>query len=547
MRYKGWAITILFLRCASMSTHITWPLFTKFITDALVVYEQTHHIDWTNILWIMVLGFVGWFGTDLPDIAARIISGPIVPRIRADVRTLVMEDLYHQSQQFYHDNFSASISSSLRDLSEAVSDIAFEIIFQFIPAFLIVITLSAIFCKMNVGYIILMAVWTVIQVAVIYKTRRKSQDKSATFANYRSSLYSKIIDSLSNHLTVRNFGATKQEQEHIIHAEEELIRARINVVNYTQKAELFTAFIEAAFVFFGFMAIYMWLFQQGKATAGDLMFLIGGIWGLMKTVNDISERMLWLYEQVGIAQQAIRKILVPHSVTDKLNANMLEVTSPTIRVENLGFGYYKEKPILRNVNLTIGSGEKIGLVGYSGAGKTTFVHLLMRFYDATEGRILIHGQDITEVTQESLRQNIALIPQDITLFHRSLRENIRIAKPDANDAQIIQACELAGAHDFIMTLPLQYETMVGERGIKLSGGQRQRIAIARVLERIADPDSGRGNLGTRFHDRTKYPGRAGQSHVGPHDDGHCAPPFDLTKYGPHFGVRSGADRRRRIA
>lgn len=484
-RHWQWALLVALLRMVSLSTHVSWPLFTKYATDYLILFHDSGHIDWNMMFWIMALGFVGWFGTDLPDITARLISGKSVAQIRAYMRTLVLGDMYKQSQQFFHDRFSGSISSSLRDLSESVSDIAYEVVFQFIPAIVLVLCLSAIFLQMHVGYIILMALWMLAQVLIIVVTRKKSQDKSASYANARTELFGKIIDSLSNHLSVRSFGAQELEQKEIRLVEDKTTESRVNVVRYAEKIDIVVAFIEAGFVFFGFIGVYMYLFQKGQATPGDLMFVINGAWGLMTTFNQITSRMLWLYEQIGVGQEAINKILVPHTVQDKPGATDIRMKDGGLAIRDVDFYYNKDKPIINKLSLTIPGGQKVGLIGYSGAGKTTFVNLLMRFYDANSGTIKMDGQNIEDVTQESLRRNIAMIPQDIALFHRSLADNIRIARSDATDGEIIEAARLAGAHDFISELPQKYETLVGERGIKLSGGQRQRIAIARAFLKAA--------------------------------------------------------------
>jgi ATP-binding cassette subfamily B protein len=483
--YWPWALTVLLLRLGTMSTEITWPLFTKFILDELGSYQNVLHVDWHRMGLILTIGFVAWICTDLPDIAARLLSGREKVIIRADMRKVVLHDLYTQSQKFFHDRFAGSISTSMRDLSEAVSDITNDIVTEFIPALILVACLSAIFFSIHPLYVVLIVTWIAIQLSIIFKTQNKTQDNSSAYARERSELFGKIIDSLSNHMAVRSFGMHHNEKRHIEKAELLTIRARVNAVRYTEIIEITTSVVEVCFVFFGFIAVYLYLFTQGKATPGDFIFLIGGIWGVTNSVNQVSQKLLTFYDQVGVAREAIAKILAPHDITDLMNANWLEVTQSTIDVKDLHFSYNAERPILQGVSFTIKSGEKIGIVGYSGAGKSTLVYLLMRFYEATKGEIFIQGQEIRSVTQESLRHNIALIPQDITLFHRSIRDNIGIAREEATVDDIIKAAKLAGAHDFIIALPEGYDTMVGERGIKLSGGQRQRIAIARAFLKAA--------------------------------------------------------------
>jgi ATP-binding cassette, subfamily B, bacterial len=485
LRYKEWSVTVFLLRCAAISEKISWPLFMKLITDELVIIHQNGAVDWVRMGLLLALGFSLWLLADMGDIAANIISGRRLAAMRADIRLFVLHDLYKQSQQFFHDRFTGSISTSLRDLSETTSDILNEVVYQILPAFLPFFVLGIMFFDMYPGYIALMGVWMVLQVTLVYLTKQKAQQKSREYGDHRSELYGKLIDSVTNYLSVSSFTAHTMEHERISKAENVVIDKRADVVNYTQYIYLATATLEVVFVFGGFVLMYLYLFIHGRATVGDFMFMMMGIYGLMSVVKQISNRVFWLYEQIGIGQEAIEKIIVPHQIQDAENAAQLEVKDAVVSIQDLNFQYLKDKPVLKNVNFTIENGQKVGLVGYSGAGKTTFVSLLMRFYDITSGSITIDGQDIRNVTQESLRRAIALIPQDTTLFHRSLMENIRIARPEATDEEIFEAARLAGAHEFIMNQAKQYDTLVGERGIKLSGGQRQRIAIARAFLKAA--------------------------------------------------------------
>jgi ATP-binding cassette subfamily B multidrug efflux pump len=185
-------------------------------------------------------------------------------------------------------------------------------------------------------------------------------------------------------------------------------------------------------------------------------------------------------------QEGILSIAVPHEMTDEPDAKPLVVSRGEIRFDDVSFGYGREVGVLQDLSLTIRAGERVGLVGHSGAGKSTLVNLLLRFFDPEQGRILIDGQDIAHVTQETLRAQIAMVTQDTSLLHRSIRENIRYGRPDATDAEIVRAAERAHAHDFILDLEdwnkrTGYDAHVGERGVKLSGGQRQRVALARVI------------------------------------------------------------------
>ena len=187
------------------------------------------------------------------------------------------------------------------------------------------------------------------------------------------------------------------------------------------------------------------------------------------------------HQAVGKCKQSLACLIVPQEIKDKKDAQNLVITKGQITFTDVKFHYKGTEPLFQKKSVTIEAGQKVGLVGYSGGGKSTFVNLILRFYDVTDGHILIDGQDIRNITQDSLRSNIAMIPQDPSLFHRTLMENIRYGRIEATDEEVIQAAKKAHAHEFISKLPQGYESPVGERGVKLSGGQRQRIAIARAI------------------------------------------------------------------
>lgn len=485
LHYKGWSVITLLLRSIALSEKLLWPLFIKILTDALVLANATGVTDWDKIIWTLVFGLTVWALPEISEVASNIISGRRLATMRANIRLFILADLYKQSQQFFHDRFAGSISTSMRDVSESVSDVLNEVMTQVLPAVIVFFVTAYVFFQLDKAYTIVLGFWMMAQIAVIFFTKKISQKKSRDYADQRSEMFGKLIDSVTNYLSVASFTAHAMEHHQIREAEDEVIDKRSAVVNYTQLVYLGSSVLEICTVFFGFLPIYLYLFAHGRATVGDLMFTIMGVYGMMSIVRQISNRVFWLYEQIGIGQEAIRKIVVPRQIEDKADATELQISKARIDIDHLDFHYLPDRPVLRDVSFSIEGGQKIGLIGYSGAGKTTFVNLLMRFYDITGGRILIDGQDIREVTQQSLRRAIALIPQDTSLFHRSLRENIRIARPEATEEEIITASKRAGAHEFIMSQQHQYDTLVGERGIKLSGGQRQRIAIARAFLKAA--------------------------------------------------------------
>ena len=234
--------------------------------------------------------------------------------------------------------------------------------------------------------------------------------------------------------------------------------------------------------------VTLWLWMQGRVGVGA----VAAATAMALRLNGISHWVMWefasLFEHVGTVRDGMTILSRPHTVVDAPDAKPLEVSHGEIRFDNMSFAYgvgNTNKNVIEKLNLTIHAGEKIGLVGRSGAGKSTVVNLLLRFYDIRDGRILIDGQDIARVTQDSLRTHVGMVTQDTSLLHRSVRENIIYGRPDASDAEMIAAAKRAEAHEFILQLTDPagrhgYDAHVGERGVKLSGGQRQRIAIARV-------------------------------------------------------------------
>lgn len=223
------------------------------------------------------------------------------------------------------------------------------------------------------------------------------------------------------------------------------------------------------------------LYGKGLVSIGDFALILGlsmelghMMWYTMYQVDQFNQAL-------GKARQSLNALVIPHEIQDKKNASQLIVTQGQIEFSKVKFHYQGGYSLFQNKSVTIEAGQKVGLVGYSGSGKSTFVNLILRLYEVVDGQILIDDQNLSEVTQESLRQAIAMIPQDPTLFHRSLMDNIRYGRKKASDEEVILASKKAHAHEFISLLPEGYETLVGERGVKLSGGQRQRIAIARAI------------------------------------------------------------------
>ncbi|QLH42303.1 MAG: ABC transporter ATP-binding protein [Coxiellaceae bacterium] len=295
-----------------------------------------------------------------------------------------------------------------------------------------------------------------------------------------STMGGKIVDVLTNILNVRLFARAQFETEYLAKfQQDEIVKAK-KAMWVTELTRIGLG-ISGLMLIFGmiFTLLYGWIHQW--VTLGDFtqvgmqtFWVLGWVWY-------VSYQIALFAREAGTISDALSLVRQSHDIVDAKNAIKLVVPSGQIRFESVSFEYHKNRPVFSCLNVTIAAGQKVGLVGFSGSGKSTFVNLILRFYDVKSGRILIDGQDIAQVTQDSLRQQIAMIPQDPSLFHRSLLENIRYGRLDATDAEVMRAAKLAHCDEFIEKLDAGYDSLVGERGIKLSGGQRQRIAIARAI------------------------------------------------------------------
>src|SRR5216683_2919459 len=311
------------------------------------------------------------------------------------------------------------------------------------------------------------------------------RNRSRRMSELRAALTGRIVDSYTNILTVKLFARPRDEDD--------FVRAGVDehTAAFRRQLRLITAFgttlaaLNAAMVV-STGAVAIWLWTGGRISIGTIAMALPLTWQIANIAGWVAQNVTAIFENVGVVQDGMRSIAAPRQLPDRADAATLRVERGGVRFEGLRFGYGTERGVIRGIDLAIAPGERVGLVGPSGAGKSTLVNLLLGFYAPEAGRILIDGQDIAGVTQESLRARIAMVTQDTSLLHRSIRENIRYGRPVASEAEIRDAAARAHALDFIEGLEdwqgrCGFDAHVGERGVKLSGGQRQRIAIARVI------------------------------------------------------------------
>ena len=316
--------------------------------------------------------------------------------------------------------------------------------------------------------------------AVVFTLARRGTPLHRVHAEQAAGVDGELVDVISNFSVMRAFGATAREQARLAGTIGVEMASRRRSLYYMEHLRLIhavlTALLTAGVVGAGVM---LWL--DGQATVGDLVLLTSLAFTSLHGTRDLAVSLVDLTQYLARLEEAIGALLLPQELPDAPRAIVLPSGPRHVTFEDVSFSYPGRTPVLENFNLTLAPGQRVGLVGYSGAGKSTVLSLLQRFHDVSGGRIAIDGHDIRDITKTSLRDILALVPQDISLLHRTVRENLCYGRPGATDAQMLAAAGTARCREFIEALPQGFDTMVGDRGVMLSGGQRQRLAIARAL------------------------------------------------------------------
>ncbi len=402
------------------------------------------------------------------------------PFIRVAITAKAFDCVQNYSYSFFQNTHSASIISKIKGITDGYTNIWQVIYFRLSNSLLqIIITIFAL-AFVNIWIFIFIMIWSLLFITIMmsFSIKIKKLSKITTDSKHKSA--GLIGDNITNIFSVFSFASKKRDLENI----ENFLTKDTAQKDYVQiimemKAAIFGGimYILMMIILFIFMIN---LHKNGLITTGTFVFVmtlayrfVDEIWGLVMQIGDFMNK-------IGDFRSSFSIINTPDQIIDKQNAEEIVVNAGEINIKNISFSY-GEKNIFNNLNLHIKAGQKIGLVGSSGAGKSTLVSLLVKNFLLNEGSICIDNQDIADFTSDSVRSQISVIPQDIMLFHKTIYQNILYAKPDSTEEEVFEAAKKANIHDFIMQLPQEYSTEVGERGVKLSGGQRQRIAIARAI------------------------------------------------------------------
>jgi ATP-binding cassette subfamily B protein len=407
-----------------------------------------------------------------------------VPSLLNQIDRTLLDYTLHHSHQFFQERLAGTLSKQFFHLVDGIEKIISSSACHLLRATSLLLMAFVLAYQVNFVFLGVFIVWSIAFFGISIPMSKKLTTLSEDQAAKESVLGGQIIDSLTHSFSVSLFARRKQE----------ITRRGTALSNYKkayQNKELYALIMHS--VQWGLLVVMMtfstycllYLYGKNSVTVGDFALIVGlametghMMWFTMSEVDEFNKA-------VGRCKQSLKSLILPIEIPDKPNATVLSCTHGQITFDKVNFHYKGGETLFQNQSIEIKVGQKVGLVGYSGGGKSTFVNLILRLYEVTDGTILIDRQDIRDVTLDSLRANIAMIPQDPSLFHRSLMENIRYGRIDATDEEVIEAAKKAHAHEFIMALPQGYDSLVGERGIKLSGGQRQRIAIARAILKAA--------------------------------------------------------------
>ncbi len=405
------------------------------------------------------------------------VSSRIQPVMRNKISETLTGYTYQQSMSFWANKMSGSINNQIEYIEKGA--LAFYDLFEVICLIAVVLINGTLLFTIN-RYVAFLFIFAIIfRIWYAWLLRKRVKQASEDLSSASSKLSGKMVDSFSNYSIVKLFSGINKEQQALQQPRHEKIQKDI-YSKYTTRLFWGVPGVLWDLMFGATILFSCILYQRGQMAVSEIIYTISVYMSVMWRISYIINKFPEIIDKTAAAKKAYKDLVVPLAIVDKENAKKLKVAKGGIEFKNVYFKY-RNKYVLKDLSLVIKPGERVGIVGTSGAGKTTLVNLLMRFYEPQHGNIMIDGQDIVDVTQNSLRENIAFIPQDPTMFNRTIGENIAYGKFEASIKEIRNAAKKASADKFIMDTEKGYDSIVGDRGIKLSGGQRQRIAIARAF------------------------------------------------------------------
>tara|TARA_B100000749_G_scaffold280455_1_gene276714 strand:- start:148493 stop:150235 length:1743 start_codon:yes stop_codon:yes gene_type:complete len=468
------------MEIAQKACQILIPYSFKEILDGAVAFDgpKDQLFDYLN----GPLSFFAWMCLGILVFSRA--SGALLvyfgPRLRKMTREKIYHYLQYQSHRYFISNFSGSLANRINEVSMGVNHGLWTVMFDFLPvAVSFCVTLFLLYSA-NSGLALFLAFWVFVYVSISFLLATRCQKYSRTFAAERSRTTGHIVDAVTNVMNTKLFARLPFERHRLNKQLDVEVEKATETMWFFEKMRWFQ-FIAGLILQLGTIVYALVLFRDGAISVGSFAMVATLSLVIIDDSRGLSRRFLEFFEYMGNISDGVKILVKPHEIQDMENAKDLVAKDGALEFKDVCFSYAEGKSVFENLNVKIKPGEKVGLVGFSGSGKTTFVNLILRLFDIQEGQISIDDQNIQTHTQDSLRSSISMIPQDPVLFHRTLLENIRYGNPSATDEQVKEAARMAHAHDFILETEDGYQSLVGERGVKLSGGQRQRVAISRAI------------------------------------------------------------------
>ncbi len=478
-RFKWITAILMVCLVAAVSASMISPFFYKKIFDLLasegdkLAIASTLIIVLFQILGVELAEWVFWR-------VFHFLNIHFESTIMKNLQNECFEYLHQHSYNFFSNNFAGGLVKKVGRFVRSFEGITDKLFFEFIPLIIrCIIALTVLFFVHPILGVSL-GIWIAIFITANYFLSMYKWKFDIARSEADTKVTATLADSIANSVNVKLFSALPHEQENFGEVTEKWRKTTKRSWNVDTKIEAFQALLMVAL---NFMVLYFGikLWSQDILTIGDFVLIQAYLMQLFHNLWNFGRVIRNFYQDLADAEEMTEILNTPHEISDPKNAKILNVTRGKVEFKNVDFSYEKGRPIINNLSFSVKPGEKIALIGPSGGGKSTTIKLLLRLFDIDRGQILIDEQNVAEVTQNSLRAQIALVPQDPILFHRTLLENIRYGRRDASDEEVIAVSKLAHCHEFIEKLPNKYQTFVGERGIKLSGGERQRVAIARAI------------------------------------------------------------------
>jgi ATP-binding cassette subfamily B protein len=475
LRRKLSHAAILAAVLAAVGCSVSTQYGVKFLVDTLSAGPSG------NAVWIAFGFLVSLIAADnlLWRLAGWIASHAFVA-VTGDLRSELFRHLTGHAPSYFAQRLSGTLTGRVTATSNAAFAVENLFIWNVLPPCAATIGAIAYLATVSLSMAAALVAIATVVMLLLFRLAARGTPLHHGFADRAARVEGELADVIGNMPLVRTFGATAREHSRFDRTVDSEMSARRRSLQYLEGLRLLHAVVTIVLT----VAVVAWaivLWQQGRASAGDVVLVCTLGFTVLHATRDLAVAMVDVTQHMARLAEAIATLLQPHSLREHPKAVPLVSRRQGVTFENVSFGYPDGAKVFDDFSLRIAAGRRTGLVGASGAGKSTVLALLQRFHDLDRGRILIDGQDIAHITQESLRRAISFVPQDISLLHRSILDNIRYGRPEASDAEVMAAAEAACCRDFIEALPSGFDTVVGDRGTRLSGGQRQRIAIARAL------------------------------------------------------------------